>query len=400
MAKYTVQCSDCSTEMQVSLFGPNKDREWKLEKLDWVCDDCKAKRLLAQGRAAAEKTADLGLPELTGTEKQIAWANQIRAAAYEKRIAIRSSALRDADFELKNDPGCDWMFDQQTVEGGGRFKSQQIVKKLKAEVLAALEPMRDQIISDTESRFFGVESARWWIDNRDDLSGAFAKSIAKTIKLMQSPKAPATAEAAEAKAESMLAPEGELSSQAVCEITVSETGVTVDLPVKIEAFRMMVKNAGFSWESGAWKCKSSSRREERAAWVGFNALAMGIRVVVHHDEVREAIKTGNVKGQWVALNKDNTRFLLSWWAGDWYDTCRKLPGARWDKPFMTVPVRYAAEVADFAATERWGITPAAQRMIDSGVKTETVAVNLPDQNPQDRPTLKADNFGVSDGLRD
>ena len=73
--KYSVKCEKCGKEFMVELFGKHKDREWKLEHFSWKCEEChKAEK----NEKAAEKEKELELPELEGTEKQVAWARQIR----------------------------------------------------------------------------------------------------------------------------------------------------------------------------------------------------------------------------------------------------------------------------------------------------------------------------------
>lgn len=70
------------------LRGPQKGREWKLRRLEGeMCPACwGAARIAAakaEGAAAVAKVAASGAawPALTGTEKQVAWAEQIRARA-------------------------------------------------------------------------------------------------------------------------------------------------------------------------------------------------------------------------------------------------------------------------------------------------------------------------------
>jgi hypothetical protein len=70
----------CGHNRQVQLYGPTKDRD---RKCDWLktqkCSDCQRSDQLA---ANQQLTQDLGLPMLTGTEKQIDYATTIRATVY------------------------------------------------------------------------------------------------------------------------------------------------------------------------------------------------------------------------------------------------------------------------------------------------------------------------------
>lgn len=72
MAKYTVTYK-CGHTATIQLFGKYDDRERKIAYYKTIdCPECKAK-------AAAEKATEQGLAALTGSPKQVAWAEQIRA---------------------------------------------------------------------------------------------------------------------------------------------------------------------------------------------------------------------------------------------------------------------------------------------------------------------------------
>lgn len=78
----------CGHEARHQLYGKRADRE---RKAAWLaenpCTECwkaeqEAKRAEENARAS-EKAQELGLPELTGSPKQIAWATTIRQKAME-----------------------------------------------------------------------------------------------------------------------------------------------------------------------------------------------------------------------------------------------------------------------------------------------------------------------------
>jgi hypothetical protein len=74
----------CGHEETVAIYGPYKDRERRLEyEATRLCADCYRAQKAAEQAAAKDEVADviaqLGLPELEGTPKQIAWAQSIRA---------------------------------------------------------------------------------------------------------------------------------------------------------------------------------------------------------------------------------------------------------------------------------------------------------------------------------
>ncbi|GHE51153.1 hypothetical protein GCM10019059_07970 [Camelimonas fluminis] len=92
MAKYTAKFS-CGHTETVELYGPEKDRSRKLAWMaDKVCDACY--------KAAKAVEAAGELPALEGSEKQVAWATEIRATIIAdlkaQRAAIGAIAQRMA----------------------------------------------------------------------------------------------------------------------------------------------------------------------------------------------------------------------------------------------------------------------------------------------------------------
>lgn len=87
MAKYDFTYA-CGHEGWTALQGSHKSRDWQLARLRGEqCPTCWGRERVeaskAEGDAAVAKVAASGVawPELTGTEKQVAWAVQIRARA-------------------------------------------------------------------------------------------------------------------------------------------------------------------------------------------------------------------------------------------------------------------------------------------------------------------------------
>lgn len=76
MAQYDVTHS-CGHQAHIELFGKLTGRERVMEGMRGrVCDNCRRAAHAASNAAAAE--ANSGLPALTGSDRQIAWAESIR----------------------------------------------------------------------------------------------------------------------------------------------------------------------------------------------------------------------------------------------------------------------------------------------------------------------------------
>lgn len=93
----------CGCDGHIQVYGPTKDRQ---RKADWIadkkdCDDCYADRIEKERAEAVviakAQAAEWDLPELEGSEKQVAWAERIRATvikAFEKSNAEMSGMKR------------------------------------------------------------------------------------------------------------------------------------------------------------------------------------------------------------------------------------------------------------------------------------------------------------------
>ena len=92
MAKYTINHT-CGHTVDVQLYGAYKDRERRIAYLETCeCDECRKAKANA---AAAEAKAARGLADLTGSEKQVAWANTIRENAYKCLDTLAQFANND-----------------------------------------------------------------------------------------------------------------------------------------------------------------------------------------------------------------------------------------------------------------------------------------------------------------
>jgi hypothetical protein len=148
MARATYSCTDCGSTIEVT--GRNRAdadsrARWgeKNRPLCWECEKRhRTAKLAAAGAVAAEAAQQAGLPALTGSAKQIAWAETIRAAALP---AIEREAA-----------------DSAALVGGRRL----VEGNYPAEAAALLTEVADAaalIVAEARAQ----TDASWWIDNRD-----------------------------------------------------------------------------------------------------------------------------------------------------------------------------------------------------------------------------------------
>lgn len=96
MAKYEINHT-CGHTETVQLFGKCSERERKIEWMErQECPECRRKH---EAEKAAKITEGMELPELTGSDKQVAWANSIRAKFIEG-IKMSEGIKKEAAIKL------------------------------------------------------------------------------------------------------------------------------------------------------------------------------------------------------------------------------------------------------------------------------------------------------------
>ena len=173
--KYYVTFS-CGHEGEVNLYGKAAERDRRIAwyEEEGICPDCYRKMKEEERRKADEELAayadkiktEWNLPELEGTEKQVAWARKIRASYFKK-------------FEFHNN----MLFRACLAVAQGRIED-----ALAARVSSSIYPTegtRDEIAEAGREKLrqygggnsdgaifmkaFESVSAAWFIDNRDRL---------------------------------------------------------------------------------------------------------------------------------------------------------------------------------------------------------------------------------------
>jgi len=235
MAKYTVTRS-CGHEETVALVGKTKDREWRLESVEpyKLCSECyqidlQRKREEAN-REAAEVAKENNYPVLTGTEKQIPWAETIRqrimadldAIIYNKRNNKNRNelAIQEAYQAIRNKTTAHWWIDRRYIKGD--FELEELMTK--------------------EYESLGV----------NQVAAPKNETVIDTL------------------AESTVRPENPIT-ETVAEIRILDDILEIRFPEKHEGFREIVKSElSMIWSDG-WKRRIAIKQgsiEDRAAEAG------------------------------------------------------------------------------------------------------------------------------------
>ena len=165
--KYTVTFS-CGHEATVDLFGKTSERERRITwyEKEGICPDCYRKMKEDERRQADAELAayadkievEYNLPELEGTEKQVAWARKIRAGV------IRAWEAKHNIF-----------YDEFITIRRGKVEEESNAYRYKIKHGATSEEAKAAVLEVAETnskmqlykRWFETTSAAWIIDNRD-----------------------------------------------------------------------------------------------------------------------------------------------------------------------------------------------------------------------------------------
>ena len=149
MAKYEIAHS-CGHVETVQIYGTNVHGE-RERRAAWLaskpCPECERR---AKAEAARAKAEEMGLSGLTGSEKQVAWAED-----------IRSKAVRDAEDALGYDQS-------RALVASGTLTAEQ----------EARLPLLERALREGASEHAG---AAWWIDHRFEAGPLVIKAVKARI---------------------------------------------------------------------------------------------------------------------------------------------------------------------------------------------------------------------------
>lgn len=334
MAKYDVKYT-CGHTGIISLVGPNKQREWRLEReAEKLCHECWEAQLRQEreeeNRKAAEAAMEQELPTLQGTAKQIAWAETIRQKLLER--------VNDVLTKIKDER--------------------------KTDAVIAVERITQQT------------SASWWIDRRHiesmlDILQLLDEQI-KAAKKEQAAREPIVNEA---YIEATVRPEKAMT-ETIAEIRIIGNAIEVHFPERQDAFRTMIKDLKFEWTGDCWKRTLDTAKNnpiDFAAEVGNTLLANGYIIRTFNDEARNKAISGEYE-------KDHTRWVTrlatgdytGWFSIKWdrnredfYNAARRLPRSKWNKPGVVVPPEMFEDVLDFARIHDFKLSEGARRTVEA-----------------------------------
>ena len=411
MAHYTVKFA-CGHTAEIQLFGKESERQIKIKYFEenGMCPSCYKKqqeeaKKAAEAQAAAE-AGEMGLPELAGSEKQVAWATKIRNGLMES-----ISKMQDAAFKII----------ENAKETGKHQDDLPRVEKA-IEFLNACEK-----VAGTETSAAAFIDWRFGLDVRRLLAVREAEDEAiKSGKDMQQyggffvavlkilyPATGETEQSVEIAKEVTLAPEKKTTA-ALAAVTYTDDRVDVSSP-KDYTVMQVVKDSGFRWTGSDWEMQitvTTGSAVDRAAEIANKLLAAGAQVRVPA-EIQKVAVNGNYTPRctrWVIrLTNDAEHVYVLWGRNEnWYEKIKCISGAKWvhDLRYMCIPTSSADEVEEFAKLNGFQISAGAKLLINN--YREKVKIVVPATAPAEKTQDEADGLkdilnssrDVIEGLKD
>ena len=344
----------CGHEGRVNITGPTKNRQWIADrKFEELCKECYEKKLEADrqkaNEEAEEKAKEMELVGLTGTEKQVAWANTLRQKLIDK---VENFVNNDDEKEY-------WSFWQKKYK---EFKE--------VEIENLLEVLNYILINETTAKFY--------INNRcTDTLDILSKYIGKVFisdedKIEEMIKK-------DVKLESTVVPI-EVKYDGIVEIFEKDEKIIVTYE-KNEEFRLLVKSLGYKW-NGAWEKNlnvTTGKVEDRIAELGNKLLNAGFSVCIYDEKTREKAIDGNFEQEndrWILIDPKSEEKIKIIWDGindKLYGASRRLPGSIWENRCIKVKVEKYEEILEFAEMYGFNISlKALERLMEYKNKLENI----------------------------
>jgi hypothetical protein len=347
MAKYTIT-HECGHTEEVALFGKSSERDRRIKWLEsQPCRECLRNVEIDQAKSQGE---EFGLPNLTGSDKQIAWAITIRARKVTEFSESTERAYGRRDMILAD------------REKYSKYSDKDLEDTM-VKLNRANSAMEWLYSTKTDSKF--------WIENRDLTSQKLLN-----YALKESESAIIEEECEDTKTpEIIIVPENPTELGIVI-VKACEVNISVAYQ-KNDKFRETIKLLGYRWDSDDkdWYknlTEITGSEVDRAAEVANRLLRAGFTVVVDSEEIKDKAITGQFEPEckrWIIKADTDINEVcieIPYGNDDIYSAAKKISGAHWQtKRGMMVPVSSFEELDDFAECLGYKITLAANTAIRS-----------------------------------
>lgn len=368
----------CGHSGRENITGPTKNREWIAERrFSGLCPECaekeRLKKIEEENKKAAELSEEYELPELTGSEKQVSWANTLRLKRLEEFDEVDEIIRKGREWV-----GVGSLVDYLTKEEIEALAKQGDDKIIYDRLRSLMAEIYDYLLTQKTR-------AAWWIDTRqkqlEDIFEAVMTDFKEYTSIQKNPVK------REIIAEATLFPE-EKSKNGIVKIAVQDNKVVAEYE-KDEDFRKIVKSLQYTWD-GKWTRSMTAmtgKAEDRAAELGNKLLREGFPVQIIDESAREKAITGDYEPEydrWIYNGSEGKLELI--WEGKndkLYQGAKSIKGARYNRGSVSVPVDQYQELLDFADLYNFRITPKAREKLNAYMDLRESALKVKPGEPED-----------------
>lgn len=333
----------CGHDGCANIIGPGKERAWKKERaFSNLCPECYKKELEKErervNEEAAEKSIEMELPELKGTEKQVAWAITLRLKVIERY--------------------------ENCVQDDKRF---YIYNKEGKKVWTSREELSDAL----DYAIKKYVDAKYWIDSRfnTEILADFIEEY-KKYEMENDIPDDVKQEIIDLNEQLTVVPEASNLKNGVVEIECTDNVLYVRY-IKDDDFIRIIKELNYKW-NGVWHktiTEYTGSADERAAELGNKLLISGFTVQFPNIESKRKALSAEFyteSDRWVKYNTKLGQLSLVWTKRSdvLYENAKKLPGAKWKDGSIKVKIEFYREVEDFAETMGFSISNMARKKIE------------------------------------
>lgn len=330
----------CGHEGIACVIGPIKDRQWKIDKyFERKCPDCeqqeREQKIKKENYEARKKSEEMELPQLTGTEKQIAWANTLRLQFVELETMYSS---------IKQE--ISWYLYENNMDAS-------IVSNVKDDMIFLV---KDKIISEQKTSSF-------WINHRCDIKKEFIKQIISYATRVYIPE--------EVIKETIIEPES-VNHLGYVEIIADEDKVSAKYEKDYD-FINIVRSLGYKWSGTVWeRCITSTSGSsfDRAAELGNKLLIYGFRVMIQDQDIRNAAINATFETEtdrWIIAPNNYDKYVQAI-CNDDRDLTSKLlhiTHSRLKQGRLLLPLSSYEEIEEVCEIHKFKVTKKAQQRIDT-----------------------------------
>lgn len=271
---------------------------------------------------------------LSGSPKQVEWANKIRAKVTRNLIMYYAFNAKKGLYFIEMD---------------------------------------EEVIKKAERFILSKNKASFWIEHREKDYLQFQRLIESTL-YFEEPKEKSVID--KAKAEATIFPQQQ-KTKVVAEIIFDDE--IHEIKVESEKDQIIintVKSLHYDWSGKVWYYETVPYKKDvadRMAEVGNKLLLAGVPVIIWDEKIREKAVNGIFEKEcfrWVTKTKDIINITWEFKSDELYRKSKKLPHAKWENGGMAVPARYYTEIRDFAKMNGFKITPPAEKLLSEAEAEE------------------------------